>query len=242
LFISNGLTETVTGDKNLLVALDQDANTLHLNDTGNDTVLMGDGNDVVTLGGGHDLLVGGVGFDHFTEGAGAHQTIVAGANTIQSFGGSGVGDIVEGGTAIQGGSGDNQTLVGLAGQSTVLTTGTGAVQKIIAAGTDTVNVNDEQGTITVDGTNAGVTLHFAAQTSTNVASEHTNATTGVVTLTFDSGQVVKVAGVAQATFADGVTQALPVTAAELVAGQATAAHEAAQVEANIVGILADHHV
>jgi hypothetical protein len=82
LFVANGLTETVTGDHSLLIATDQDANTLLLNDMGNDVVLVGDGNNHVNLGGGSDLLLGGGGFEQYTGGTGAHQTIVAGVNSI----------------------------------------------------------------------------------------------------------------------------------------------------------------
>jgi hypothetical protein len=143
-------------------------------------------------------------------------------------GGSGIGDILDGGQLMSAGSGDDQTLLGGASTTEMASGLVAATAHQTLIGTNaatTFNVNPF-GTVTVDAAAPSESLFFTTEKSTDVVSEHTNAKTGVVSITFDTGQVVKVAGLAQATFADEVTKALPVTTGELAAGEATAQHEA----------------
>jgi hypothetical protein len=197
-----------------------------------------EGNDILALG-------GTVGETFVQEGTGAHQTVVS-PNAFAVFGGSGAGDIVEGGMPIGptpegtiGGSGDDQTPVGVR-----IRAGSGDNQTLIGG---TMDIENQGTDIHAYATNPGDTVRFTGRSPSDLAAatQSVNPHTGVDTTTFADGQVVKVAGVAQVSFfqpGNPTMAALAVTQAEVAVGTATSEHESQQVQTQIAAIMAAHHV
>lgn len=224
---SGGKTLNVTGgDNDVFVAMGKGSDTVHLRDSGDDTVFGGSGNDLITgghgdsslvggagndtlVGGtGNDTLVGGTGDDHLTAGSGAQSLVGGAGNDLLRDTSSGSGH-----STLSGGAG-NDTLAGVqgddlsggAGNDHFWIHGGGATNADSTlqggAGNDIFHVASGAGNDTILGGNGNDTVSFSDRSFSDVTKIDVNASTSTYTLHFDNNQTVAVNGVEDLRFTD----------------------------------------
>ena len=128
---------------------------------GADTVIGGSGNDTIRGGTGSDSLEGGAGADNIRAGMGA-DTVRGGQGNDTLYGGDSGADSVDGGAgddSIEAGSG-NDTLIG-------------------GADNDVFDVEDTDGTMTIDGGTGSDTINFESTGANGVSITHSGSGSGI---------------------------------------------------------------
>jgi Ca2+-binding RTX toxin-like protein len=223
---SGGKTLNVTGaDNDVFVAMGKGSDTVHLRDSGDDTVYGGSGNDLITGGHGNSSLFGGAGNDSIYGGSGndtldggsGNDYLRAGTGAQSLVGGAGndlLRDFTSGHSTLSGGSG-NDTLVGVQGD--VLQGGAGSDQFWLyggaaganstlqgGSGNDSFHVLTHAGNDTIVGGNGDDTVSFADRSFFDVTKIDVDASTSTYTLHFSDNQTVAVSGVEDLHFSDQV--------------------------------------
>jgi Ca2+-binding RTX toxin-like protein len=138
---------TLTGSGSVFVAMDNGADTVTLNDSGNDTVYGGKGNDTIYGGSGHDTLISGSGTDVLYS-----RSTIGGSSILQ--GGAGPDTLYGGGGAdsLYGGAGQNVLIAG-AGKHQLLQAGSGntAIYDTMTSSTGTDTLIGGAGNDTIKG-------------------------------------------------------------------------------------------
>jgi Ca2+-binding RTX toxin-like protein len=193
---------TVTGSDSIFVAMGDGADTVTLNDSGNDTVYGGGGHDFIdaTNSTGHDSLVGAGGHDVLL-GAGGYDTI---------YGGSGRDTLI--------GTGGNDTITGHQGDYLQETGHQGSQFWLYGStdhnasstlqggsGDDTFHIETKVGNDTIYGGGGHDTVYLDAQKYTDLSGPITKDHGGGYTLSFTDGQKIHVSGISELHFSDGTT-------------------------------------
>jgi Ca2+-binding RTX toxin-like protein len=223
---AGGKTLNVTGaDNDVFVAMGKGSDTVHLHDSGDDTVYGGGGNDLITGGHGNSSLFGGAGNDSIYGGSGndtldggdGNDYLKAGAGAQSLAGGDGndlIRDLTSGHSTLSGGSG-NDTLVGVQGDhfdggsgndQIWLYGGAAGANSTLQGGNgnDTFHVATHSGNDTIIGGNGNDTVDFADRSFFDVTKIDVDASTSTYTLHFSDNQTVAVSGVEDLHFSDQV--------------------------------------
>jgi Ca2+-binding RTX toxin-like protein len=223
---AGGKTLNVTGgDNDVFVAMGKGSDTLHLFDSGNDTVYGGGGNDVIIGGHGNSSLVGGDGNDSIYGGSGndtldggsGNDYLKAGTGAQSLVGGDGndlLRDLTSGHSTLSGGSG-NYTLVGEQGD--LLQGGSGNNQFWLyggasganstlqgGSGNDNFHIQTHTGNDTIIGGGGNDTVSFADRSFFDVTKIDVDASTSTYTIHFSDNQTVSVSGIQDLHFTDQV--------------------------------------
>jgi Ca2+-binding RTX toxin-like protein len=223
---SHGKTLNVTGgDNDVFVAMGKGSDTVHLSDSGNDTVYGGSGNDVISGGHGNSSLVGGDGNDSIYGGSGndtldggsGNDYLQAGTGAQSLVGGDGndfLKDLTSGHSTLSGGSG-NDTLVGVQGD--YLQGGSGNNQFWLnggasganstlqgGSGNDNFHIQSHIGNDTIIGGGGNDTVSFADRSFFDVTKIDVDASTSTYTIHFSDNQTVSVSGIQDLHFTDQV--------------------------------------
>jgi Ca2+-binding RTX toxin-like protein len=221
-----GKTLNVTGgDNDVFVAMGKGSDTVHLHDSGDDTVFGGSGNDLITGGHGNSSLFGGAGNDSIYGGSGndtldggsGNDYLRAGAGAQSLVGGDGndlLRDFASGHSTLSGGSG-NDTLVGVQGDHFEGGSGNDQIWLYGGAaganstlqggnGNDSFHIATHSGNDTIIGGNGNDTVSFADRSFFDVTKIDVDASTSTYTLHFSDNQSVAVSGVEDLHFSDQV--------------------------------------
>ncbi|WP_454630035.1 calcium-binding protein [Bradyrhizobium cenepequi] len=223
---AGGKTLNVTGaDNDVFVAMGKGSDTVHLRDSGDDTVYGGGGNDLITGGHGDSSLFGGAGNDSIYGGSGndtldggsGNDYLRAGTGAQSLVGGDGndlLRDFTSGHSTLSGGSG-NDTLVGVQGDvlqgdggndQLWLYGGAAGANSTLQGGNgnDSFHVQTHTGNDTIIGGNGNDTVSFADRSFFDVTKIDVDASTSTYTLHFSDNQTVAVSGVEDLHFSDQV--------------------------------------
>jgi Ca2+-binding RTX toxin-like protein len=223
---AGGKTLNVTGaDNDVFVAMGKGSDTVHLHDSGDDTVYGGSGNDLITGGHGNSSLFGGAGNDSIYGGSGndtldggsGNDYLRAGTGAQSLVGGDGndlLRDFTSGHSTLSGGSG-NDTLAGVQGDhfdggsgndQLWLYSGAAGANSTLQGGNgnDTFHVATQSGNDTIIGGNGNDTVDFADRSFFDVTKIDVDASTSTYTLHFSDNQTVAVSGVEDLHFNDQV--------------------------------------
>ncbi len=180
---SDGAELTVKGSHDVFVGMGTGNDTVHLNDTGHDTVLGGSGDDKL-YGNGESLLKGGQGNDKLFGADGGHDTLVGGAGNDTLHG--------AGFDTLFGGRGDDVFFDG----------GDGAELMRGGGGDDTFHITSHTASDTIFGGGGMDKIDFAGRSKGDVDGLTTDQN-GVTQLVFSNGQTLEIKGVETLHFTDG---------------------------------------
>lgn len=226
--VPGGTSLSVFGSKDVFIATSKHANSIILNDTGNDTIVSGNGADTISggsgalsisTGAGSDLVTGGTGDSSLIDVGAGNDTVTTGGDNDTILGGAG-------NDSLDGAFGDNQSLEGGAGNDTLfaggdnatllggngndwLDAGTGDNQSLDGgAGNDTLFAGGDSNTLL--GGAGNDQFHITEQTGSDTIDGGAGASNevffdGRVLQDFTDATVSTVAGVTSIEFADGQT-------------------------------------
>jgi hypothetical protein len=183
---------------------------------GSYNTVIAEANDMVqTNGGSHDTILGGMNISARGHG---------GSNFISTdVAGAVINDYNEVGDTLMG-AGDNQTLTDQVGGNTIIAAGANDTINVSGTGADTIYGNS-------------TTVLNSSDVSTDLLSSKLNSKTGITTLTFGDGQVLKTFGISQIDFSNGVNVAITTVAKPQPAAVASAEMTAASAASTAVAQL-----
>jgi Ca2+-binding RTX toxin-like protein len=227
---AGGNTLNVTGGNNdVFVAMGNGRDSVHLLDSGNDTIVGGSGDDVISGGKGNSSLFGGAGDDILALGSGndtlnggsGDDSLVAGTGVDSLIGGAGndllsdgVLSTASGHNTLSGGTG-NDTMLGTQGDIfrggsgndvVFLYDGAPGANSTLSGGSgnDTFLVNTHTGNDTIFGGSGDDTVTFTDRNFSDVSKIDVDAKNDTFTLHFNDNQTIAVSGVEEVQFNDQV--------------------------------------